>query len=312
MRQGCHVRRTVSLGYGRPVSTPPFVDLPDGVLSERWQVRAGARAVLHAGLDGAREWALLVPGFTGSKEDFIGLLPLLAEHGIGVVAFDQLGQFESDASDDPNDYALPLLADDVAELAAVAARQCGLATAPHLVGHSFGGLVAQEAVAGGRLSPASLVLLCTGPGALPEDRWQDLPALVEALDVHDLATIWRIMAEMAEGEDADSGSPLDGDVHAFLERRWHANSPVQLSVVAGLLMSQPPLTDRVRAVAGARLPVTVMWGAQDDAWPIEVQEAMARELGAAALELPGLGHSPNAEDPAATVAALLAAWRPGR
>jgi pimeloyl-ACP methyl ester carboxylesterase len=302
----------MSLGYGRPVSTPPFVDLPDGVVAERWPVRGSARAVLHAGLDGAREWAILVPGFTGSKEDFIALLPLLAEQGVGVVAFDQLGQYESDASDDPHDYALSRLAGDVAELAAVAARRCGLATAPHLVGHSFGGLVAQEAVAGDRLRPASLVLLCSGPGALPEDRWQDLPALVEALDVHDLATLWRIMAEMAEGDPGAGGPVPSADVHAFLERRWHANSPVQLSVVARLLMSQPPLTDRVRAAVGAQLPVTVMWGAHDDAWPIEVQQVMAGALGAATVEVPGVGHSPNAEDPAGTVAALLAAWRPGR
>ena len=300
------------------MSTPPFVDLPEGVESDRWPVRGSDRAVLHAGLAGAREWAVLVPGFTGSKEDFIAILPLLAASGVGVVAFDQLGQYESDASDDTADYALDLLARDVAELVDVVRARYGVERAPHLVGHSFGGLVVQEAVAGGHLAPASLVLLCTGPGALPPERWEQLPALVDALEVHDLATIWRIMAEMAEAEaahdDAGSADAPTPEVQAFLERRWHANSAVQLREVARLLMAQPVITDRLRdALAreglGGGVPVSVVWGELDDAWPVEVQARMARRLDADAVELAGLGHSPNAEDPTVTVSALLGAWR---
>ena len=56
------------------------------------------------------------------------------------------------------------------------------------------------------------------------------------------------------------------------------------------------------------LPTVVMWGEHDDAWPVATQRSMAARLGAPAVELPGLGHSPNAQDPQATVAALLAAW----
>ena len=58
----------------------------------------------------------MVPGFTGSKEDFIAVLPLLAEAEVGVVTFDQLGQYESDGSDRPEDYAIELLAADVGEI----------------------------------------------------------------------------------------------------------------------------------------------------------------------------------------------------
>lgn len=300
------------------MSTPPFVDLPEGVESDRWPVRGTHRAVLHAGLDGAQEWAVLVPGFTGSKEDFIALLPLLAASGVGVVAVDQLGQYESDASDDPVDYALDLLARDIADLVAHARTRFALERPPHLVGHSFGGLVAQEAVAGGHLAPSSLVLLCTGPGALPAERWEQLPALADALDVHDLATIWQIMAAMAEAEAVhDEAGEIDmpaPDVQAFLERRWHMNSAVQLREVARLLMTQPVITDRLHdalrhEATGRDTSVTVMWGELDDAWPVEVQAAMARRLDVEGVELPGLGHSPNAEDPAATVSVLLRAWR---
>jgi pimeloyl-ACP methyl ester carboxylesterase len=287
------------------MSTPPFIELPAGVSPDRWVVRRTERAVLTAGMASARQWAILVPGFTGSKEDFIAVLPLLAAGEVGVVAFDQLGQFESDGSDDPADYALELLASDIAELAATAARRFGRADPPHVLGHSFGGLVAQEAVAGGHVRPASLVLLCTGPGALPRERWASLPALVEALEHADLPSIWAIMRQMEEAEDVVAPPPPVAD---FLERRWRANSPTQLGQFAQRLMDQPDLTTRLGPVVASGVPTTVMWGQADDAWPVETQRQMAVDLGAVAVELAGVGHSPNAQNPELMAAALLDAW----
>jgi pimeloyl-ACP methyl ester carboxylesterase len=287
------------------VSTPPFVDLPAGACVERWQVRGSERAVMHLGLEASTDWVVLVPGFTGSKEDFIAVLPLLAEAGVGALAFDQLGQYQSAGSDDPGDYEVDLLAADLSDVIAEAVRRRGRQEGPHLVGHSFGGVVAQAAVADGGLRPSSLTLLCTGPGALPEDRWEGLPSLVDALDQHDLATIWRIMREMEEAEDVVPPPPA---VAAFLEQRWHANHPVQLRQVAQHLMRDPDRVARLGPLVAAGLPTTVMWGEHDDAWPVDAQRAMADRLGAPAVELAGLGHSPNAQDPQALVEALLSAW----
>ena len=177
--------------------------------------------------------------------------------------------------------------------------------APHLLGHSFGGLVASQAVANGSVRPASSVAFCTGPGALPPERWGMLPDLVAALEHAQLADIWRIMREM---EEADDVLPPPPDVAAFLEERWHANHPVQMQQFARLLMSQPDVVDRLRPVVAAGLPTVVMWGEDDDVWPIPVQARMAADLGATAIELPGVGHSPNAEAPALMVEALLRAW----
>jgi pimeloyl-ACP methyl ester carboxylesterase len=258
---------------------------------------------MHAGLAADRPWVLLVPGFTGSKEDFIAVLPLLAAAGVGAVSFDQLGQHESDGSTEAADYALPLLAEDVVAIADMAAGRFDLAP-PHLLGHSFGGLVAQEAVASGSIRPTSLVLFCTGPGALPVERWGELPDLVDALEHSELAEIWRIMHDMEEAEDV---VPPPADVAAFLERRWHANNPVQMREFAVQLMHAPSLTARLLPVI-AGIPTTVVWGEDDDAWPIAMQRRMAAELGVTTVELAGLGHSPNAQDPQAMVDALLRAW----
>lgn len=286
------------------MSTPPFVELPAGVTSHRWPVRGTERAVLTAGFADGSDWVLLIPGFTGSKEDFIAVLPGLAEAGYGVVAFDQLGQHESDGTGRPEDYSLELLAADVGEVAAWVAGTFGAASRPHLVGHSFGGLVCQEAVARGAVQPSALVLLCTGPGALPPERWQGLPDLVAALEHTDLATIWRITRAMEQAEDVVPPPPA---ISEFLERRWHANDPVQLRAFAEALMSQPSIADRLRPMLDD-VAVTVMWGEADDAWPIPVQRAMADDLGAEGVELLGVGHSPNAQDPGLLVGALLRAW----
>ncbi len=287
------------------MSTPPFVALPASVSRARWGVRGTERAVLHAGMADATAWVVMVPGFTGSKEDFIAVLPLLADAGVGVVTFDQIGQHESDGSDRAADYEMDRLAADVGEIVAFAAAQFGRIDPPHLLGHSFGGLVASEAVANGSVRPASFVAFCTGPGALPPERWGTLPDLVAALEHSQLADIWRIMREMEVAEDVVPPPP---DVAAFLEERWHANHPVQMQQFARLLMSQPDVVDRLRPVVAAGLPAVVMWGENDDVWPIPMQARMAADLGATAIELPGVGHSPNAEAPALMVEALLLAW----
>ena len=60
---------------------------------------------------------VLVHGFTGSKEDFNELGPLLAEMGYRVLTFDNRGQHESSHSKREDGYSMPSLARDVIEIA---------------------------------------------------------------------------------------------------------------------------------------------------------------------------------------------------
>ncbi len=119
------------------MSIPPSIELPSGVEPVQLSLRQGELAALWAG-SGSKADFLLVPGFTGSKEDFLPLLPLLAEMGWSVLAIDLRGQYESAGPPEEHHYSLSNWAADVHELAENAG---GL----HLVGHSFGGLVAREA-----------------------------------------------------------------------------------------------------------------------------------------------------------------------
>lgn len=286
------------------MSTPPFIDLPAGASVERWPVRGTERSVMHLAMDEAPTWAVLVPGFTGSKEDFIAVLPQLATRGVGAVSYDQLGQYESDGSDDPADYRLPLLAQDLGGVITRAQERFGRDDAPHLVGHSFGGLVSQQAVIDG-VAVASFTALCTGPGALPGERQQGLAALIEALDHTSLADIWNMMRAIEAASDAPQPDPPVAD---FLHRRWLANSPVGLQEFGRLLLSQSSLSAAMTSAVSAGLRASVVWGEHDDAWPIDMQVAMGREWPARTEQLDGLGHSPNVDDPAALVEALLRGW----
>src|SRR5690349_14503737 len=85
--------------------------------------------------------AVLIHGYTGSKEDFAEVGPLLALRGYRVIAFDNRGQNESAHSEREDAYSIASLACDATELADRFAME-----RPHLLGHSFGGLVAQRAV----------------------------------------------------------------------------------------------------------------------------------------------------------------------
>jgi pimeloyl-ACP methyl ester carboxylesterase len=286
------------------MSTPPFVELPKGAILETWSIDRGPRRVLHYGLDSAPDWVVLVPGFTGSKEDFLGLIEPLAGSGFGVFTFDQLGQYQSPGTNDPTDYALLALAQDLRQLVDIARLRRSPGDAPHLLGHSFGGLVSQVAVADTAFDVASWLGLCTGPGALPERRRGALPALIEALPDTPLDELWA--AKRALERAADAPDP-PAAVEEFCRQRWMANSPVGLRAKAVILCEQAPVVEGLRSRPG--LPKAVMFGAQDDAWPTDIQRQMAHEIGADVLVIEEAGHSPNAEAPSATAAALARWWR---
>ncbi|MGW4692257.1 alpha/beta fold hydrolase [Kitasatospora sp. YST-16] len=278
------------------MSTPPFLKLPSCVRTVRV---AGLAALCGEPAGAVRGTAVLVPGFTGSKEDFIALLEPLAEAGFRTVAVDQRGQYESDGPDDPAAYAVAALGADVRAVTA----GLGASGPVHLLGHSFGGQVAREAVLADPddLPWESLTLMSTGPGAIDPAEAARTALLLEALDSMDLESIWQVMRQM-EGERVP---PLDPEVADFLHRRWLANHPLALKAMAAHLVSAP---DRVDELAAVGLPKLVLSGERDYAWPVPEQSLMAERLGAVRRTVAGAGHSPNAERPAETAAALAAFW----
>ncbi len=243
--------------------------------------------------------ALLIPGFTGSKEDFDAVLPLLADVGWAVATYDQRGQFESRGGAD-DDYTLNGFA---ADAAAVADAIFGTSEQVHLVGHSFGGLVATAAVVADPSHWASLTLLCSGPGALPPGpRRDEVLALDDAIRREGLEAAY----QLTRARDARLHVPEPPpDVEAFAHRRFLSNDPESLASIASLLAAAP---DRTAELAMLDLPVTVIRAESDDAWPTSSIEAMARTLGTHVEVIKDAAHSPAAEQPERTRDALARAF----
>lgn len=290
------------------MSTPRTLRLPGGVRRVTIATSRGGFAALEAmPATGVceRQPALLVPGFTGSKEDFLAVLPLLATAGRRVTAIDMRGQYESPAAADAGEYSVSALAADVA---LIAATRGGPASGVHLLGHSFGGLVASELVSSQAAVVNSLTLMSSGPGALTGPRAVVLEHILAGLRgvAPDglAAEVKRVWDTMMEPEAVASAVPAD--VVDFLRARMLASCPVGLRAMAEDLLRWP---DRTPALAKLRAaPMLVLYGEDDDAWAPALQEQMAKRLGAERVCVPGAAHSPAVEAPETIASTLTAFW----
>jgi pimeloyl-ACP methyl ester carboxylesterase len=253
-----------------------------------------------------RETALLVPGYTGSKEDFLAVLGQLADHGRQVVAIDMRGQFETPGGDDYSPSALA--ADIAAVIQATGAR--------HLLGHSYGGLVTREALLRTRSQDdiGSFTLMSSGPSALTGPRADELRAFLTMLSVTDggslpgrdalragILGLWR---EYLEPQAVAEGVP--GPIVAFLAKRMLSNDPYGLVHMARHLLTAPDRTSELARLD--RIGMLVIYGEDDNSWSPLAQEAMARRLGARRICIPRASHSPAVEAPATTAIALTQFW----
>lgn len=280
------------------MSTPRTVSLPAGVERVDVTTTRGLVAALVVGPeDSPHPVVVLVPGWTGSKEDFLTLLAELARTGRRAIAFDQRGQFETPGPDRPEDYSLASFAADAAAVAAAVSDR-----PVDLVGHSFGGLVAAQCAVDSPDVCSSLTLLCSGLSALPPDRHAHLTALDAALSSVGAARAWRAMRDHDRAAGLLAPPPA---IEAWLERRFLTTSPASLRSMTRLLTEAPDLRQLVRS---RPVPTLVLTTEHDDGWPVEDQLAMAADIGAESVVLEGLGHSPAVDDPAATAGALVDFW----
>jgi len=293
--------------------TAPFGRLP---LAEGLEVFAlpgvvGELTALAAPAVGSsRGIALLVPGFTGSKEDFRFLLPMIASHGWDTIAFSNRGQADSVAPAGVTSYRLE---DFAADVVAVAETLGG--SGIHLVGHSLGGLIARAALVARPDLFADVTLLCSGPAGRAGRHQED----ADFVSAHGLLALWerdepveaaRISAARLRAiPRTASGHSDDCDVlrsnAAFVRDRFAATSVDHYLGAVAVLQAAPDISDEVRATG---VPILVAHGDADDAWPIADQQAMAERMDAQYAVIPNAGHLPNIDNPHFTAALLSQFW----
>src|SRR3954469_2020068 len=262
---------------------------------------AGPLAALDTGASSGPGTVLMIAGFTGSKEDFAPLLSPLADAGLRAVAVDQRGQFESPGPDEPGRYTVAELATDVITVARQLRAQ---SPGPlHLLGHSFGGLVARAAVLAEPTLFDSLTLLGSGPGRLTGPRAELLEHLAPLLDAGGVQLVNEVLEQLAMTDPRAQAVPAP--TREFLTRRFLANSAAGLRGMADAILTEP---DRVTELAAIGVPVLVAHGIADDAWSPAVQADMARRLGARHQVIVHAVHSPAIDKPADTLRALLSFW----
>ncbi|MEV6289242.1 alpha/beta hydrolase [Streptomyces sp. NPDC051896] len=286
------------------MSRPDTFVPPPGARAYALRTARGEFAVVDAPVAAGvvpRGVALLLPGFTGSKEDFNPLHVPLARRGYRTVAVDGRGQHESDGPEtDESAYAQQELARDVL------AQAEALGEPVHLLGHSLGGQISRAAVLLDHAPFRSLTLMASGPAQISEPQQQRVKLLRDALAVMTMGQVWDAMRAMETPEETETAA-LDGglDDRDDLQRRWLSTKPAQLLATGRQLCTEP---DRVTELAALPLPFHVLSGALDDTWPLPLLDDMAARLNARRTVIENAEHSPNTDQPLATARAIADFW----
>ena len=258
---------------------------------------ASVPAYVERGTGAAGDAAvLLLHGVGGGSGAWPAQLDSLSAAGYRAVSWDMPGYGASPAI---TPYDMAGLA-DAALILIRALLADGRTRRVAVVGHSMGGMVAQEMMLKNPELIQALVLSGTSPAfGKPDGEWQRqfLAERVAPLDAG------KTMADIAPG---------------LVDRMMAASAPAAARAAAVALMSAvPPATyrialaaiagfDRRAALAQIRVPTLVLAGETDPNSPPAVQKKMAERIpGAEYVCLPGLGHLANLEDPAAFDAPLL-------
>jgi pimeloyl-ACP methyl ester carboxylesterase len=269
--------------------------LPPGITTTRFVAPSGSLAGLVGGEPGCPR-VVLVPGATGSKEDFILIMPLLAAAGFRVESYDLAGQYES-ADAGPGNLIPPRVRYDrelfVDDLIAVLES----ATAPvHVLGYSFAGIVAQIAMAARPELFASLALLSCPPQA-------------------GFRSIKRIGAVARFASDRLAASLMIWGIRLnvirvppgrlrFARRRFATTRRSSIDDIMGLMRTAPDLTGMLSA---APQPKLVAVG-EHDLWPISLHAEFARNSDAT-LAVYRTGHNPCEASPHQLSRDLIALYR---
>ncbi len=256
-----------------------WTELPPGT-EKTWHEAPSGRLAMIALGDPSAPRVVLVPGVTGSKEDFILMMPLLARAGYRVESFDMAGQYESGEAGPENlvpprrHYDHDLFVNDL-----VSVLEAGSAPV-HVLGYSFAGTVSQIAFARRPELFASLTLKRLGP-----------ITGVTTGGVGAALMIWGVKNNFTK---------VPPGRLAFVRHRFAYTRRQSVRDIITLMKKSPDLRDTLR---DAPIPKLVAVG-EHDLWPLSLHRELAESIGAQ-LAVYVTGHSPCETAPHQLVLDLL-------
>jgi pimeloyl-ACP methyl ester carboxylesterase len=263
--------------------------LPDGIRRTTFRAPSGVLAAIALGEPGGVP-VVLVPGATGSKEDFVLMMPILAAAGCNTVSFDLSGQYESGGAGPENlappqpHYSYGLFVEDLLAVLGTVSADSGQPV--HVVGYSFAGTVAALALAARPELFASITLLSCPPLA-----GQAFRGVSRIGPVTGLAT-GRVGAALMIWGIRRNFIPVPPGRLRFVRNRFTLTRRQSVRDIVALMKRSP---DVAEILAAAPLPKLVAVG-QHDLWPTTLHAAFARAAGARLAVYPG-GHSPCETSP---------------
>lgn len=255
-------------------------ELPPGSVKSTFAAPSGDLSFVSMG-DPDAERVVLVPGVTGSKEDFSLMLPGLADAGYLVQSFDLAGQYESAAAG-PEVLGAGSMRYDyelfVADLIAV--LESGRRPA-HVLGYSFAGILVQMALVRRPDLFESVSLLSTPPQ--PGQAFRSVKRIGKLSSMTDgrvgaALMIWGIRRNFV---------PVSRGRLMFVEHRLAYTRRSSVRDVITLMKKTPDLRNEL---AASTIPKLIAVGVHD-LWPLALHEEFANAIGAQ-LAVYSTGHGP--------------------
>ncbi|WP_022881769.1 alpha/beta fold hydrolase [Gryllotalpicola ginsengisoli] len=270
---------TAEHAYGLDEDLPEidWAKAPEGTRAFRFAAPSGALAAWEIG-DPSGERVVLVPGATGSKEDFALLAPILAGQGYFVQSYDLAGQYESAEAGPAGAEGWTY---DLFESDMIAFLESGAPA--HLLGFSFAGIVAELVVRDRPDLVKTLTLLASPPLAGQVFRGVKILGWLTRFwfytaRVGAAAMIWNVRTNF---------SKVTPERFAFANARLAHHRRESIDGMVGLMMQAPDLRAELRA---SGIPLLVVAG-ERDLWRPRRYRRFAREIGAE-VAIYATGHSP--------------------